>query len=78
MMGLKISLFLVQQSASYAHEDVFPNIRGIFIILLTLPVTIVFAVKDHSRLFVDSKREKELQWAKSSFVFWPCSTFTEI
>ena len=29
----------LQQSLRYAHEDFYPNIRRIFIILLTLPVT---------------------------------------
>ena len=63
----------LQKSPSYAHEDVYTNIRRIFIILLTLPVTSVY-----SHLFVDSKHGKELQWAKKSCVVWPCSMFTEI
>jgi len=31
----------LRQTLSYAHEDFYPNIRRIFIILLTLPVTSV-------------------------------------
>jgi hypothetical protein len=35
----------LQQSLSYAHEDFYPNIRRIFLILLTLPVTSVYCEK---------------------------------
>ena len=41
MMDLKISLFMSSKALSYAHEDFYPNIRRIFIILLTLPITSV-------------------------------------
>jgi len=34
----------------YAHEDFYPNIRGIFIILLTLPVTNVCCERSFSSL----------------------------
>jgi hypothetical protein len=43
MMGFK--LFLV-----YAHEDFYPNIRRIFIILLTFPVTNVCCERSFSSL----------------------------
>jgi len=42
MMGL--------QSLSYAHEDFYPNIRRIFIILLTLPVTSICCGRSFSSL----------------------------
>ena len=38
----------LQQSLSYAHEDFYPNIRRIFLILLTLPVTSVYCEKSFS------------------------------
>ena len=40
----------LQQSLSYAHEDFYPNIRRIFIILLTLPVTGVCCERSFSSL----------------------------
>jgi hypothetical protein len=44
-----IPIFL-QQSLNYAHEDFYPNIRRIFIILLTLPVTSVCCERSFSPL----------------------------
>jgi hypothetical protein len=38
----------LRQSLSYAHEDFYPNIRRIFLILLTLPVTSVYYEKSFS------------------------------
>jgi hypothetical protein len=40
----------LQQSLSYTHEDFYPNIRRIFIILLTLPVTSVCCGRSFSSL----------------------------
>ena len=40
----------LQQSLSYAHKDFYPNIKRIFIILLTLPVTSVCSERPFSSL----------------------------
>ena len=40
----------LQQSLSYEHEDFYPNIRRIFIILLILPVTSVCCERSFSSL----------------------------
>ena len=49
MMGLKTSLFL-SSNLSYAHEDFYPNIRRIVIIMLTFPVTNVCCERSLSSL----------------------------
>jgi hypothetical protein len=72
LSGFENITISLQQSLSYAYEDLCSNIRHIIIILL------VTGEKDHSHLFVDSKRGIELQWAKKGCVVWPCSMFTEI
>jgi hypothetical protein len=40
----------LQKSLSYAHEDFYPNIKRIFIILLTLTVTSVCCERSFSSL----------------------------
>jgi hypothetical protein len=66
-----------QQSPSYAHEDFYPNIRRIFIILVTFHVASVCCERSFSSLR-RLKKWEELQWARKGCVVCPCFMFTEI